>query len=643
MTNIRLAGTGAGRSTHGQGLKTLVAAEVASYERKSNKQKDGTSKSIEDQREANRETAEEYGLPLLEVNQMSEEPGHGGDEWWLGGGGSGLAGDERTGARHRPSLTRLMEAIRQKQIRAVIVWSIDRLSRDVALTKIMIDIMGECGCALYDRNGYCDILSPEGRASVLQNAILAMQYRELCAVNSPRGTRSTRNKKKVVVSANVVGYRHISKGKVRVIPEEITLVRRIFGLYVSGMSLTAICRTLMAEGIVLAPDLYVTRSIKRNAHTHDIVYPKQIRTILTDVRYRGQQPHEKQIWECKDFLIDGEPAVDQPLFEAAQEIMNGKRRVGNAARTDNYLAGIMKCGTCGQYLCLNPARQKDGTIKRFWQPKKHDVQSWCTHFLPNVTETAVQNYVSATLMPWLMAQVDEMQATIGGSGALDEIAHLQAQIEAKTETLKDEINGIRRTAQTENKNPGSSILTLQGMYDEEVKGLEECVGALEAEEIRRQALAVLNERTGTSLDRWENLNNDAKKLVIQSVLRWVAIIPSEDFAARPERKGGARSIDRKKDGAPAAGKILFMSAWQTLHTAIIRRIENPDSATWHKPLGLVPAEIDECLGSCAEMPDPALFAAGLQRSYDGRGYKYQPCEVMPGYLTDAEAPIHEAD
>ena len=631
------------RRTLGLAPKLSEAAQTYSYERKSNKSKDGTSKSIEDQRAVNQETAEEYGLTLLPENQLSEEPGLGGDLFWRGFQGTGLEGDDRTGVRFRPKLTQLVELMKAGKVKNLLIFSQCRLWRSTMLCHMMLDLMAECGVKLFDRNGPIPINTPEGRQNVLQGAVAAQIYRETCASVSGRGTRSTRKKLKVVVNGNVPGFRHVAKGKIEVVPEEISLVRRIFKMYVGGMSLTAICRTLMAEGVVLAPDLYETHSVKRNEHTYKIVYPKQIRAILTDVRYRGQQPHEGQVWECKDFLIDGEPAVEQNLFETAQEIMNGKRRVGNAARTDNYLSGLMKCGICGQYLCLNPAKQKDGAIKRFWQPKKHDVQSWCTHFLPNVTETAVQDYVSATLMPWLMAQLDEMQATIGGSGALDEIAHIQAQIEAQNEAFKDEIKGIRKTAQAEGKNPGSSILTLQAMHDEEIKELEERVGVLEAEETRHQALMALNERTGTSLERFGGLDDAQKKLVIQSVLRWVAIIPSADFASRPERKGGARSIDRKKDGAPPAGKILFLSAWNTIHTAVIKRVPNPDSATWHKPLGLVPAEIDECLGSCAAMPDAALFASGLQRSYEGRGFRYRACDVMPGYLAEVEAPIHEVD
>ena len=295
------------RLTLGLAPKLSEAAQTYSYERKSNKSKDGTSKSIEDQRAVNQETAEECGLTLLPENQLSEEPGHGGDEFWRGFQGTGIEGDDRTGVPFRPVLTQLVEAIKAGKVKNLIIYSQCRLWRSVSLAHMMLDLMGECGVKLYDRNGQISINTPEGRQAVLQGAVAAQIYRENCAVYSGRGTRSTRKKLKVVVNGNVPGYRHVAKGKIEVVPDEIALVRRIFAMYVSGKSLTAICRALMSEGIVLAADLYETRSVKRNPHTHDIVYPKQIRAILTDVRYRGQQPHEKQIWECKDFLIDGEP------------------------------------------------------------------------------------------------------------------------------------------------------------------------------------------------------------------------------------------------------------------------------------------------------------------------------------------------
>lgn len=642
MSNGRLS-SGGGRHGNGTNTEALRPDQTDSYERKSTIKKDGTTKSLEDQRAVNLETAEEYGLPLLPENQMSEAPGYKGTDWWVGGGGTGLAGDDRTGARFRPVLTKIMERVEKGQLKCLVVYSLDRLWRDVALCKMMIDTLGKHGCALYDRSGYVDILTPEGRANVLQQAVRAMEYRELCAVLSPRGCRSTRNKGKTVVTANVLGYRHVGKGQVKVVMEEILLVRRIFVMYLAGTSLTEICRILMSEGIVLAPDLYAVRSVKRNEATHDIVYPKQIRAVLSDPRYQGKQPHEGAEWECKDFLVDGEPAVEPAIYEEAQRRLNSRRRIGNAARSDNYLAGLVKCGYCGQYMCLNPEKHQEGSIKRFWQTKTKDVQSWCTHSLPNVTEAAMCTYVTTTLMPWLMAQLDETQATLDGSAGANEAVRLRQEIAAEQVTFKARVKKLYANAEAEGKDPAQALLTLQEMHDEAVACRETRLASLEAAAVRDRELVGLRDRTASSLERWAELGDDQKKAVIQSLIKWVVILPSEDFASREKRRGGSRSTDRKIGGAPPAGRVVFLSEWNALHTAVIKRVDNPDSATWHRPLGMVPAEINECLGSCAELPDPAAFAAGLKRSYDGRGYRYHPSEVMPGYLTKFEPPTFGVD
>lgn len=206
------------RHAQGPDSKLSEAARTYSYERKSNKSKDGTNKSIEDQRAVNLETAEEFGLHLPPENQLSEEPGLGGDLFWRGFQGTGLEGDDRTGVRFRPILTDLVEAMKAGKVKNLLVYSQCRLWRSVSLAHMMLDLMGECGVKLYDRNGPIPINTPEGRQSVLNGAVAAQIYRENCAAYSSRGTRSTRKKLKVVVNGNVVGFRHVAKHKIEVVP-----------------------------------------------------------------------------------------------------------------------------------------------------------------------------------------------------------------------------------------------------------------------------------------------------------------------------------------------------------------------------------------------------------------------------------------
>ena len=620
--------------------KTLTAEQVVDYARKSvTRGRDGTSKSIADQHDCNQEMANYHGLPLSKENWHTEEKNHGGDEWWAKNPEIGLEWGAVPGQPFRPVLTRIMHGVATGKIKCVVTWSLDRLFRDVAIAKIMIDTLGQHGCLIFDRNGNVPIDSPESRANVLQTALAAQQYREMCAVNSPRGVNKLRERGKIVVTANVLGFRHVSKSRIKVVMEEIELVRRVFTLFCGGMSKTAIARLFMSEGIVLTPDLYETRSIRRNDETHKLIYPKQITMILRDVRYIGKQPHENQTWDCPAFLVDDEPAVDPVLFQRAQELEHDPRAKSNNISPDNYLAGLIKCGLCGQYLTVNPVRQKDGSIKKYWVSKKHDVQTWCTHSLPNITEPVLRSYTEETLLPLLMAEIDGMRQILEGSDIVSEIAVHKTQIETKTQAFRNCIKQQFRD--------GKLSAMMAGILEEEHQGeiatLEKRIQELEQIARDRSAAENLHANAGSLIERWHTLNDDEKRLAIHSVLLWLIVLPSEDFAARPKRRGGARTVDRKKDGAPPAGRVVYLTVWHTFHTAVIKRVSNPESTTWHRMLGLVPAPIEQCIGTCADLPNPAGLAAGLERSFKGRGFKYHPSEVMPGYLCDAKIAEFDVD
>lgn len=606
-----------------------------SYQRQSVAVGDGRSKSLEDQAACNMETAEFYGLPLRPENQLDEEKNHGGDEFWAGSGMEGVLGNNKT----RPTLGRLVELIKSGNCLALVVWSTCRLWRSIALCEILVNLMAKHGCLLFDRNGPIDLHTPDGRNRLFSAAAASQHLREMCVVNSPRGVRRSRERGLVVASSHILGYRHSGRGRVRVVTEEIDLVRRIFRMFViEGMKRMAICRQLMAEGVILAPDLYEKRSVKRSKHTEHLIYPKQINAILTDPRYQGFQPHEGELHRCDAFLVDGEPAVSPQLFDDAQRMINALKRTGNAASPKNYLAGLFRCGLCGQYLTVNPMTQRDGSLKKFWVSKKHDIQNWCTHALPYVTEPAVREYTEQTLLPLLRAEADLILKAQDQRSTLDEIALAERQIDdeiKKFEARCSEVFGDSSLA-----NASIAMRVIQDQHNARIDGLRKQLVELKIKEASERDMPV---DALEALDSWASLSDAQKRIAIHKLLRWVVLIPSDDFASRPARRGGSRSIDRKVNGAPPAGKIAYLTAFGSIHTAIVKRVDDPSTSTWHRPLGIVSASPAECLGSAADLPDPRQFAAGLTRSYVGRGYKYCIDSVMPGWSTQQEEPIIDID
>ncbi len=93
-------------------------------------------------------------------------------------------GEPSTDQPYRPVLTKLIRGVVTGKIKCVIVWSVDRLLREIAIAKIMADLFAKHGCLLYDRNGNVPLDSPEARGNFFQTVLAAQQYREMCAVNS---------------------------------------------------------------------------------------------------------------------------------------------------------------------------------------------------------------------------------------------------------------------------------------------------------------------------------------------------------------------------------------------------------------------------------------------------------------------------
>lgn len=311
---------------------TIFPAQAIIYARKSTVA-ENSSKSIADQIEVCREVAADYDIPISEADILAEVAGHGGDEWWEGGGQSGIAGDDGHKQRTRPVLTRMMEGIVAGTIKAVIVYSQDRLWRSVGICDAVLDRMAFYGVQFYDRNGPVNISTPEGLQQVRNAAVAAQNFREMCAVNSPRGVTKSRDKGKVVTSADVLGFRSAGRhtGKIIHVAEEQEVVRRIFRLFLDGdgdgpMSYEQIAAGLQHEGYQWTPDLHSKRGKKRNDETQGLVYAWQIKRVLTDCRYQARQPHAGEEHDCPAYLVNGETVVPVALYERAQDkILNGKR------------------------------------------------------------------------------------------------------------------------------------------------------------------------------------------------------------------------------------------------------------------------------------------------------------------------------
>ena len=153
------------------------------------------------------------------------------------------------------------------------------------------------------------------------------------------------------------GYR-LKDGKYIIEEDEAKIVRYIFGEVCNKTSLTGICRSLLDMGV----------KGKGGGRWH----PKRIRYIVNNPAYigclrwnysthqNGRVINDESEWIIKENTH--EPIVSKETFEEAKSLVNdfprSKRPV--SLETKHYLAGLLRCSTCGGTLVFNSCERKKG-------------------------------------------------------------------------------------------------------------------------------------------------------------------------------------------------------------------------------------------------------------------------------------------
>ena len=175
------------------------------------------------------------------------------------------------------------------------------------------------------------------------------------------------------------GYRKHPKEKNRLsIDEEAAaVVRRIFTLFVQGISKRQIAELLNQEGIP-CPSEYkrLCGENYRNAHgaeklrwTYSTVHQMLGNEIYTGNMVQGkkhQKMHGRQQMMPRDKWIRAkgthEPVIEPELWEKAQRLLRQRRKEVCRAYEQPILSGLLKCGDCKKNMILNRWKRADGSM-----------------------------------------------------------------------------------------------------------------------------------------------------------------------------------------------------------------------------------------------------------------------------------------
>jgi len=338
----------------------------------------------------------------------------------------------------RPKLVELREVVRSESIDYVVVYSLDRFSRDPVHGVILMQELEKHGVSLEAATETVDN-SEVGKLVFYIKGYAAKLDAERRRDATGRGKRALLKDGKLPqgTGIGIYGYKWLRDYKKRIPLEyEAKIVLRMFEMVAQGNSCFKIARTLNEESIATKAGKKweartVSRIVRNPAYTGITYFG------MTSGKERKATP--KESWHV---LPNVTPAIiSKELFEQAQAALARSKELHPGKAMHEYpLTGFAVCGYCGSPLvgsCLRGNYRYyhcRGTYPTASRDKMCDAKYIKADWLENVVWEKVQSVLSKPeiLLSEVRKQTEAEQAQVSTSNIEQEIRSLTRKIKGYT-------------------------------------------------------------------------------------------------------------------------------------------------------------------------------------------------------------------
>ena len=251
----------------------------------------------------------------------------------------------------RPAFQEMMSRIRTGEFTHILVWKIDRISRNLLDFASMYAELKELGITFISKNEQFDTSSAIGEAMLKIILVFAelernMVSERVSAVMLDRAKNGAWNG-----GRSPTGYR-IENGKYVIHEEEAAIVRMLFDECEHGKSLIQLAKVINGMGV--------------KPRYGKVWHESAIRKILTNKTYYGALEYSTK--KGGEVLIENhhQPLITYEQYEKCRSIMSSRsRKKGFAAKSytrkhTHIFSGLVTCGYCGGHLVaqLDKARRE---------------------------------------------------------------------------------------------------------------------------------------------------------------------------------------------------------------------------------------------------------------------------------------------
>ncbi|QUH21115.1 recombinase family protein [Alkaliphilus sp. B6464] len=298
----------------------------------------------------------------------------------------------------RPKYQEMMSRIKNREFTHLLVWKIDRISRNLRDFSEMYDDLRDYGVTFVSKNEQFDTSSAMGEAMLKIILVFAELERKITAERVYSIMLSRAQKGQWNGATTPLGYKWSDEVKFPVIDEkESKTVKYIYDLYEDVASTSKVAFQLNSENV----------KTKRDGTWSAKTVGDVLRNPFYIGTYRYNMKNNKRRWKDeKDWIVveDNHPGIIQKeQFEKVNKILadnyRGNRSYQRANEHTHICSRLLFCGKCGNILNAG----LDSTRKDGYRPSRYtcstnqktDNINSCSNFISDITILPfVLNYIA---------------------------------------------------------------------------------------------------------------------------------------------------------------------------------------------------------------------------------------------------------
>lgn len=364
-------------------------------------------------------------------------------------------GISATNTKHREGFRRMIADALDGKIDLIVTKSVSRFARNTVDSLITVRQLKEKGIEIYFEKENIWTLDSKGELLITIMSSLAQEESRSISENVTWGQRKRFADGKVCVPfRRFLGYDRGEDGNLVLNKEEAAIIKRIYGMFLQGMTPYGIAKELTKDGIL-------TPAKKKNWSAGTV------RSILTNEKYKGDALLQKSYTvdfltkkkkinegEIPQYYVENnhEAIIDPAVFDMVQRELESRQAGKNRHSGTHIFAGKIKCGECGSWYGSKVWHSNSKYRRVIWQCNhKFNNDEKCK--TPHLSEDSIKKFFMKAANKLLedkdeiISNFEILKTTAFNTKDLEKKkVELQNELEIVADLIQDIINQNAHTA-----------------------------------------------------------------------------------------------------------------------------------------------------------------------------------------------------